>query len=142
VRILQFDTLNILGRAFATAILNLRPRLAWRGSAVTAAGCWGLTNYSWAHETAHRATDRTDSSSRICDHSRNTSARRLMDTRLGIAGCSTCPLEHYFTTWRSMGLHLHGNHRCRLGTVGTWRLVSWCPTLWMEAHRGSRSKEL
>lgn len=127
---------------FAAFILNIRLRLAGRRAPVDAAGGRHCTDCSGVHQTANRAAERPSHARRTCDRCRNTSHRRLMDSPGGSTGGDSWGLERHCTTGRSVGQHLVGNYGRGLSAARTWQVVRGCPTVWMEADRASRSKEL
>src|SRR5271169_6146493 len=82
-----------------------------------------------------RPSDLANCTVRARDRCRNTSTRRFMDARCGDAGGGPRAVEAVLATWRSVDPYLVGNPRCRPGTAWTWRLVSRCSPVWLEAHR-------
>src|SRR5271167_27221 len=89
-----------------------------------------------------RPSDLANCTVRARDRCRNTSTRRFMDARCGDAGGGPRAVEAVLATWRSVDPYLVGNPRCRPGTAWTWRLVSRCSPVRLEAHQPSHSEEL
>jgi len=125
-----------------TPLLDLRPRFAWCRPSVDEAGCRYCIGRSWGYDTPGADCDRSGHTSGAGDRSRNTAARRFMDTHRGDTGDAHRAAEHLLGSGRSVDLSPVGNPRCRAGTARTWRLVGRCLPFWMEAHRPSRSQEL
>jgi hypothetical protein len=126
----------------ASTLLHIRTWFRRRRALAHTSGRGGRFADSRSHGTAGRTTGRAHPVTRDLRWSRDTAARRFMDSDCGNTRCACLTLECFLAASRMAVLRDRGNSGYRARAAWTRRLVNRRSSLRLEAHRDSKSDEI